>query len=1169
MKNQGKTGDPPSGIEDTLSGTPVDPADFTPEYGDLSTLNQGGILLSTVGKKQLQNIASDYLCLLETSAAIYERNGDYALGLFSSGWCRMLDAASRRLCNTQDNRKALKSGKWLCHESCWKDASKRSMDLGKPVDVKCRGGLRLYAVPVRANGEIVGSINFGYGNPPTDENVLARLSRRYGIPITDLRRQSAAYQSRPPGIIAYAKARILRAADTLGSLIEQKRAEEETLTVRGLLDQVIEMSPVAMWLADNKGNVIRTNHALRRQLNLKDEEIIGKYNVLKDKNLRIQGVMPQVKAVFQRHEVAHFGIPWKAGNTDLGGGKDLFIDVSLFPILDGKGRLTHVACQWWDISRIKRTEERLRTTLNSIGDAVITTDLRGRVSGLNPVAEALTGWTTAAARDRPLQEVFRIVNAITGEKVTDPVQAVLEKGGVVGLANHTKLLSRKGEEFHIADSAAPIRDDFGGISGTVLIFRDVSENYRIQRDLAASEQRYRELFEKSIQGFVLFNVNGEFIDFNQAYCDMLGYSRAELLQKGNIYTITPTKWHQWQRSEIWNEDFFKRGSSGVYEKEYIRKDGSIFPVEIRAFVVYDQEGNISHLWGITEDISDRKSFEKAIKESRLKFQTIIQELLEGFFSATPEGKLLEYNREFTRIMKLDPATDHSGINLRDFWQDPGERTAYLDQLTRNGFIRNYEIRARKSDGEKCTLRANGRLIRDEKGNPLRLEITFLDITAEARARKALMESEHRFHELFDNMHGCVAVYRATGQGNDFDILDFNKSAQKVEKVKKSEVIGKRLTKVFPGAKAFGILDVFKRVWRTGIPEHFPMAQYKDNRISGWRDNYIYKLPTGEIVAIYEDVTELKQAEEELRENRERLIGAQRIAGMGDFTWDVETGAVNWSEALFDLLKYRKSEQFDYGRVNREIHHPEDLERVTKWLNDCVASGENELTPNEYRLKRKDGKIIHVRTTGIILRNSEGPKIFATVQDITERKNAQEKIIQSKNELKEYFDNDISANFIALSSGEITDCNQTFLDLFAFPDRSTALKTNFSELHEKADDLNTMIKGVKKQGNIKDHEAAFISLTGKKIHTIMNALGSFSDSGELILIRGYIVDITSRISAEKELQKHRDQLEKIVEEKTLELKERVSMLERFREATITREFRIHELREEMERLKNEK
>jgi PAS domain S-box-containing protein len=122
----------------------------------------------------------------------------------------------------------------------------------------------------------------------------------------------------------------------------------------------------------------------------------------------------------------------------------------------------------------RESEQRLRITLESIGDAVIATDVVGRVTYMNPVAEALTGWRRADAQELPLDQVFRIVNEFSRDIVESPVSKVMREGGVVGLANHTLLIARDGSERPIDDSGAPIRDGDGGLMGVALVFRDVT-----------------------------------------------------------------------------------------------------------------------------------------------------------------------------------------------------------------------------------------------------------------------------------------------------------------------------------------------------------------------------------------------------------------------------------------------------------------------------------------------------------------------------------------------------------------------------------------------------------------------------------------------------------------------------------------------------------------------
>lgn len=153
-------------------------------------------------------------------------------------------------------------------------------------------------------------------------------------------------------------------------------------------------------------------------------------------------------------------------------------------------------------TKLQALNERLIVTLKSIGDAVITTDVDGRVTFINEVAQSLTGWTPEDAVGRPIAEVFHIVNEETRQIVENPVDRVLREGVIVGLANHTILLTRDGREVPIDDSGAPIRTEQGQMHGVVLVFRDVSERRAMeqgQEELLQLERRARHEAEKADQ----------------------------------------------------------------------------------------------------------------------------------------------------------------------------------------------------------------------------------------------------------------------------------------------------------------------------------------------------------------------------------------------------------------------------------------------------------------------------------------------------------------------------------------------------------------------------------------------------------------------------------------------------------------------------------------------
>lgn len=154
-------------------------------------------------------------------------------------------------------------------------------------------------------------------------------------------------------------------------ITERKQAEAELASATSFLNAVVDMSPFAMWVADSDGVIIRTNRTLRETLNLTDEQLVGKYNVLEDKNLEAQGRMSLMRDVFEKHIPARFRMPWRvadAGDVNFEGGRDLHIDASCFPILNHEGQLQHVVCQWVDVTEQKWAEterEKLITALES------------------------------------------------------------------------------------------------------------------------------------------------------------------------------------------------------------------------------------------------------------------------------------------------------------------------------------------------------------------------------------------------------------------------------------------------------------------------------------------------------------------------------------------------------------------------------------------------------------------------------------------------------------------------------------------------------------------------------------------------------------------------------------------------------------------------------------
>lgn len=283
------------------------------------------------------------------------------------------------------------------------------------------------------------------------------------------------------------------------------------------------------------------------------------------------------------------------------------LHIALRRLRDRQQRLEQEVAERRSAELLAREQsERLRVTLASIGDATITTDAEGCVTFLNPTAELLTEWSTAAALGKPISLVFQIVNEFTGQPVEDPVVRVLQEKTVVGLANHTVLISRKGARRPIDDSAAPIRDDSGQITGVVLVFRDVSERRRAEVDRA----RLAAIVESSIDAIVSKTLEGVVTTWNVGAERLYGYTTDEMVGT-SIARLTPPD----QVDEL--PGILRRLAAGEriehYETRRIRTDGRIIDVSVTISPVKDAEGNVVGAASIMRDISERKRLEQELR----------------------------------------------------------------------------------------------------------------------------------------------------------------------------------------------------------------------------------------------------------------------------------------------------------------------------------------------------------------------------------------------------------------------------------------------------------------------------------------------------------------------------------------------------------------------------
>jgi PAS domain S-box-containing protein len=687
---------------------------------------------------------------------------------------------------------------------------------------------------------------------------------------------------------------------------------------------------------------------------------------------------------------------------------------------------------------LRASEESLAVTLHSIGDAVLATDTAGRVVRLNPVAEQLTGWSHADACGRPAADVFRIITEDTRQPADVPIEKVLLTGEVQGLANHTVLIARDGREVSIADSAAPIRDAHGHVSGVVLVFRDVSHERAVQRQTAGLMKDLADikaaLDEHAI--VTLTDAQGRMTAVNDKFCAVFQYSRAELL--GQNHRIVNSGYHP----KDFFADLWRTITHGRVWKGEVRnqaRDGRVGWFDTTIVPFLNEQGRPAQFVSIQTDITEQKRAEEEVRQFNTELEalvaartaevreamatleaqraqlqaqgdalraseeqlrrekhfsdTVIESVSGLFYVLDEQGRYVRWNHALQDLIGLTDDEMSSIDGLSTIHEEDRARAgAGMEEAFAHGYA-EVEVRILAKDRVRHAMLTGRRLTLE--GHTY-LVGAGLDITERKAAEAALVESDRFARASLDALSSQVAILDADGvilAANqawkafaDAEHLAPEHVAEGANYLtacdERSGAPGPNGPQIATGTRAVlaGEMKAFVGEYRWQSNDGLRRFLCRVTRFSG--DGPV------RVAVAHVDVTAIRESQLAM----EQALATLDATEDGVFMFDPET-------LRFSYVNQGAVRQLGYGRAELLGLTPMDIladldESNLRHLIDPMLAGEVLTRQLTTRYRHQDGHEtpVEINLQFILPPDGGAPRFIAVVRDITERQQAQDAIL---------------------------------------------------------------------------------------------------------------------------------------------------------------------------------
>ncbi len=669
----------------------------------------------------------------------------------------------------------------------------------------------------------------------------------------------------------------------VGFDITRRRQVELGITeerIRSLLD---DQSPFSIQVLDLDGFTLQVNRAWEKLWGLTWKEFSKlEYNLLKDEQAIKLGIVSSLKTAYNGEVASVPPIEYDAKEVT-GDGNKRWVQARIYPIKDQLGNVLKIVIVQEDITEQVRAEEALRksekqyrTLIENMPVGLFRSSSDGKLISVNRALVGMLGYESAEALMAiPTPDIY--VDSKQREKL---FAALYDSGSVEGFEMHAR--RQDGTHSSIMTSIRATFDEDGSILFLDGIGEDITDRKKADAALRQSEKRFRTLFNSNRDGYIIVLGSGDIIDANPRLLEMSRYSKDEIMLK-NFWDMTPERWVDWEYN-IQGGLLFEQGYTDLYEKEYIRKDGSIVPVEIQAFMLEKGDDFASSKMGaLVRDISERKKADEALRLSEERFRSLFNVNRDGYVIVLGGGKILDANLRMEEMLgySIDELKELNFWKITPHMWIDWEYQVQGTHLLERGYTDLYEKEFVRKDGAVFPVEVQAYII--EKGETLELSRIggfVRDITERKLADGRLRESEKRYRAVVEDIPAMLCRFLPDGT-----LTYVNPQYCHYYSATQEELTGQNFFDLKPENES----DEAKKRFASLTPKRSTI-NYETQVLSPegelcwqeWADHAIFD-ENGEVAeyqSIGRDITEQNLAEEEKSQLEEQLQRSQKLETVG-------------------------------------------------------------------------------------------------------------------------------------------------------------------------------------------------------------------------------------------------------------------------------------------------